>query len=185
MCGRRTCDDTAQLALLDAMVFFAVSALICSVMISAVESSVDRERADVPARVDPSGLLQVFLAASLGEGVRLEGAGLELTGREQFGETLLAVGGLVRSGLPAGLFEEFLSHCARVLDVLCPHAYAPWLQVLSEEPMGWALLYSVGAAEPDHSEAISSYQNLAGGDGTRVMVILALSPTLLPHLVQV
>lgn len=184
MSGRAGRDRGAQLALLDALAFFAVSALICSVMVSSVAHKVDWERQDAIGQAGPSELLAVFLEASVGQGFPLA-PDLELTGREQFGEALLAAADMVRRGFPADGLAPFLAHCREVLGILTPSTYIPRLQVLSDEGVGWVVLVTIGGDDADHPDSVSAYQNLAGRDGTPMVVALTLSPALLPHVVPV
>lgn len=185
MCGLPRSDDGAQLALLDAMVFFAVSSLICATMVSSVLSQADQESVAVIEGADPSETLRVFLVASVGEKLVLEDMGLWLSGREQFAEALLTVAELVRTGAPAESAAPLMSCCGAVLARLCGPAYAPALQVHCEEPVGWTVLLSTGGSWDDNTDSVSACQDFTGRGGARIVISLALSPALLPHLVVV
>jgi len=180
LCGKRRRDDGGQLALLDAMVFFAVSSMICATMAS---HAVNRSQAlEAAALGEPNTdeMLSVFLSASVGASIGLEGLSVELAGYESFSEVLFLVSAMVMDGQDENLLEPVLSLCSHVLADLC----APWspLLVLSAEADGnMASLLEVGEQAVSDADKYAASQSLGEHGGVGVVVTLVLSPVLLLH----
>lgn len=180
MYGRPRWDERAQLALMDAMVFFAVSAVICGTLMSHVASQFQyvEDEAFSPSETDE--LLTAFLGASMGRTFTLDGLGTELTGLERFAEVLFLVSAMILDGQDADLFAEVLSHCGRVISALCE----PWsstLRLSSSEYGSWRILVEVGEPPPADSDTCAASQSLGASDGTGLVVTLVLFPTLSLH----
>lgn len=178
MCGRLTRDEPAQLALLDAMVFFAVSMVICGTLMSYVASRAGGPSEVADAGTDADESLATFLESSLGEGFALDGLGLELTGRELFGETLLLISAMVLQGRPIEVFEPVLSHIDVVLSRVCDPC-ATLLKTSLADGDEWATLMEIGQEPSEAADTESASQNLGMCEGVAVMVTLVLSPALL------
>lgn len=177
MSGRRTHDERAQLALLDAMVFFAVSTVICSVMVS-YSVSEDGSGGDVFASAAPEEVLSAYLCASLGKDFILGAPALELLGSERVGEVLFLLMATVLDGGSLEVFEPLLSHCGEVLAGLC----GPWshlLRLSSEDGGGTTILIMFGCEPDEGADATSSSQNLGTYGGADLTATLVLSPALL------
>lgn len=184
MCGRLTMDERAQLALLDAMVFFAVSMVICGTLMSYVASNAGDPCESVGTGADTDESLAVFLESSLGEGFVLDGLNLELTGREQFGETLLLISAMVLQGHPVEVFEPVLSHIEVVLSRVC----GPWAALLRTSLADgdeWVTLMEIGQGPTEDADTESASQNLGMCEGATVMVTLVLCPALLSQSLSV
>jgi hypothetical protein len=178
LCGRRRWREGAQLALMDAMVFFAVSMVICATLASYSASQGADVADETEAFTDPDGLLAVYLRASLGKEFVLEGPGLVLTGREQFSETLYLVCALVVQGLNIEEFELVLTHCHLVISGLCDSWYAI-LRLSLAATTGWTVLAELG--EEASSDSLAASQNLGVCGGSQLVVTLILHPALLLH----
>ena len=177
MSGRPPRDERAQLALLDAMVFFAISMVICGVMVSyAVPGGSIDDGSFGSARAD--NLLAVYLGASLGDGVALGVAGFEFTGDERLGEVLFLLSALVLDGVPLEGFEPLLSHCSSVLSALS-EPWSPFLRVISDDGEGGVTIISMGCEPGDGHDSESASQNLGEYDGSSLTATLFLSPALL------
>lgn len=179
MSGRPDRGDSGQLALMDALVFFAISTVICSVMVFYTASWEDARADPLLSSADPDNILSVYLQASVGDAFVVEGVGLELTGRERMCEVLLLLGEVALSGGPLEPFDLLLAKCGEVLRPLCM-PLRPTLSVCCEDGEGWAVLVRIGE-ETFTAEAVSATQNLGGFAEARLHVTLVLSPALLPH----
>jgi len=178
--GSRRVDRSAQLALMDAMVFFAVSMVICATLASYALGQGTGASDAVYSPASPDELLSVYLGASIGEGFVLQGSGLELTGRETFGETLFVIAALLAQGHDETSFESVLAHCSAVLSGLC----APWPSILRlslADGADWVVFLEVGQDASAGSDTASASQNLGECEGAPLMVTLVLSPALLPE----
>jgi len=178
LCGKPKRDEHAQLALLDAMVFFAVCAVICGTLMSYVVSQAGGPSDTVGAGVDPDESLAVLLDSSLGEGFVLDGLGLELTGREQLGETLLLISAMVAQGHPVEVFEPVLSHVGVVLSLVCDPC-AALLRTSMAGGAEWVTLMEIGQGPTGTADTDAASQSLGMCEGVPVMVTLVLSPALL------
>jgi hypothetical protein len=165
---------------MDAMVFFAVSALICATLISYAASQRGDGQVDGPDPPDTDGLLAVFLVASLGKEFVIDDLGLEVTGIETFGEMLFLVSALMAQGCPVEPFSLVLAHCWQVLSDLC----SPWSAVirLSALEAGlWAPIVEVGGPPQEGTDTYSASQNLGASEGAGFMVTVLLFPALVLH----
>ncbi len=180
MCGSLRSDERAQLALMDAMVFFAVSMVICGTLMSYVVSNAGDHYEAVGTGADTDESLAVFLESSLGEGFVLDGLGLELTGREQLGETLLLISAMVLQGHPSEVFEPVLLHIEEVLVRVCDPC-AALLRVSLAEGVEWVTVMEIGQEPAENADTDSASQNLGMCEGAPVMVTLILCPALLSH----
>lgn len=185
MFGRNSERDTsAQLALMDAMVFFAVSTIICATLASYVVREGEEEAEGPTVLAGADGLLAVYLQASLGRSFILGADGLELTGREQIGEILYLVAALAVRGHDLSVCDPVFEHCLAVLDGLCE----PWSPSLTVSLVGadrWIVLVELGEEAISEPYSYAASQNLGMCDSVPVMVSLVLHPALLPHLLEV
>lgn len=180
MSGRRRRDGRAQLAVLDAMVFFAVSSLICATMASYAASHSGRGSDWDACAPDMDGLLEVFLMASLGEAPPFESFGFELTGQETFGEALFIVSALVAEGYLAASFWPLFALCLDVLSDLCPQ-WSPAVRLSALAGGSWVLLAEFGGPPLEGADTYSASQNLGASGGASLTATLLLSPGLLLH----
>ncbi|MEW5747947.1 MAG: hypothetical protein AB1793_04040 [Candidatus Thermoplasmatota archaeon] len=181
MCGRRSRDDGAQLALLDAMVFFAVSTVICGVMTSYAGSHADGQGDALLSSADPDSLLSVYLEASLGGAFVVDALGLELTGQERFGELLLLLAGMALDGRPMEPYGPLLARCGEVLASTC----LPWsscISVCCDDGAQWVTLMVMGQEPDGRADVASASQSLGVHGQAALRATLVLSPPLLPHL---
>lgn len=181
MCGRRGRDDVAQLALLDAMVFFAVSTVICGVMTSYAESHADGQGDALLSSTDADSLLSVYLEASLGDAFVVDALGLELTGQERFGELLLLLAGMMLDGRPMEPFGPLLARCGEVLAPICL-PWSPCMSVCWDDGGQWVTLIMMGLEPDGEADAASASQSLGVHGQAALRATLVLSPPLLPHL---
>ena len=178
MYGKR--DDGAQLALMDAMVFFTVCAMICATMVSYASLQTGGEVGPLEDPPDIDRMLEVLLDASLGDRIVIGGAGLELTGSEDVSEAVLMVSSLVLAGSTEEVFSEVLLRIESILCAVC----APWMHEMSILFLsldGWAQLLDIGTDMEDATDVWCASQNMGSCRGVPLLLTLALSPALLPH----
>jgi hypothetical protein len=162
------------------MLFFAISTVICGVMASSAALRGEAQEGDILSLSEPDSLLSVYLSASLGGPLEIEEAGVELTGRETFGEVLSVLGWIAADGLPVEAFGPVLVVCGEVVSRLCQ----PWSSLLSvscDECGERTVLMTFGSDPSGSSDAASAAQNIGWRDGASLMATLVLSPPLLPH----
>jgi hypothetical protein len=162
------------------MVFFAISSVICGVMASSAALRGDAQEGDLLSSSDPGSLLSVYLAASIGDPLRIEEAGVELTGRETFGEVLSVLGWMAADGLPIEAFGPVLAVCGEVVSGLC-QPWSAFLSVSSDAAGVRTVLMTFGGEPSGSSDAASAAQNIGWRDGDSLTATLVLSPPLLPH----
>ncbi len=171
MSGRRW-NGSAQLAVLDAVIFFAAAVLISSMMM--FDFSADNPQAITDLK-DPSELLPVFLSASLGEHLILGGdhpAVLKET--DTVGDCVLAEAMSISDGDDPGGFRELNEIVARKMSSAagpseCPHLLV-WLPGGFQQP-----LISIPDELEEASEVRASSMELSAGDHEFV-IGLALLP---------
>lgn len=180
MYGVTRTDARAQLAVMDAIVFFAVCTLICAFLVSSALSQ--REVIDESAHSAPRAdeILSAYLGASLGEPLSLGSPGLELTGAEPLCEVLFVIASLLSEGREPEEFLMLFSACSRVLEAICIQ-WSPMLRLSSHAVDGWTTLIEVGAPRLDRFETWSSTKNLGECGEATITVTLVLSSSLLLH----
>ncbi|MDQ1372008.1 MAG: hypothetical protein QG582_923 [Candidatus Thermoplasmatota archaeon] len=175
----RVCDQ-AQLALLDAMVFFAISAVICATLMAHAATQLTGPDEAVPSPSEADELLAAFLGSSIGREFVIQSLEVEVTGYERFSDVLFMVSAMLLDGEDLGSFAEVMSYCHDVLDGLCE----PWssmLRLSSAEDGSLRTLAEVGEQPAAGVDTCASSQSLGASDGTGLVVTLVLSPTLLLH----
>ncbi len=180
MSGMHRPDEGGQLALLDAMVFFAVSAMICAAMVSQAVSQTQALREDVLDGPATDELLNAFLSASVGAVIYLDGLDAELTGDERFCEALFLVSAMILDGQGSGSLGELLSFCGRVLADLC----APWSSTLMLSALDdghMVLLVEVGEQASADADKYAASQSLGEYGGKGLVATLVLFPALVLH----
>ena len=172
--------DQAQLALLDAMVFFAISAVICATLMAQVAAQLTGPDEAAPDPSETDELLAAFLGSSIGRAFIIQSPEVEVTGYERFSDVLFMVSAMLLDGEDPGSFAEVMFYCHDVLDGLCE----PWssmLRLSSAEDGSLRTLTEVGEQPAAGVDTCASSQNLGASDGIGLVVTLVLLPTLLLH----
>lgn len=183
MSGKTNGGDRAQLALLDAMVFFAVSMVICATVLSHAAPGAD-DPYHVAADPRPDECLAVYLESSLGQRLLLSPLDLELTGRESFSETLSIVSALIVQGVPTVVFDPILTLGSALLAGLC----APYSALLSVSLIDGDIQSTVielGKRPVGYTDAHSASRNLGTCEGAPLVATLVLFPAFPPEGVPV
>lgn len=170
----RWCEG-AQLALMDAMVFFAVCGVICgTLMANVVTRSQDiKEDALGPSGADE--LLMAFLRSSVGRAFALEDIGAEVSGHELFSEVLFLAAAMTLEGEYEDSLEGLMSYCGEVLEALC-EPWSPVLRLSSESDGSWETLVEVGGPLVEKVDTWAASQSLGEHEGAGLLVTLLLLP---------
>ena len=172
MCGRRVGDDGAQLALMDAMVFFAVAMVTSSIVFSYAHGRpMDAATECGTATKD---LLGAFLRASVGFEVEL-GDGLEVSADENVADCLLAESVSVAAGVKPCTFDGLNQVLLASMERMTPTGFEPHLTVAGGDGEVTIRLERTFVAEGD---AFAASQELPGPDGSVCRVVLVLVPSL-------
>jgi hypothetical protein len=183
--GARDGRDEAQLAVLDAMVFFAICLLISSVLVCNVRSTGHAQSDPLLASDEASNLLEVFLECSLCRHVQLDACGVDLSGHESIAEILSALAELRIRGSDLGPYDPILSECRSVLYGICSPGWVPGLSVCRVEEIHLAVLLSIGNESVGEGLTLAASQMLPTPSSSSVMVVLTLAPALALHAVPV
>ncbi|MBU1157918.1 MAG: hypothetical protein KKE24_01100 [Candidatus Thermoplasmatota archaeon] len=183
MNGRMIRDSDAQLALLDALVFFTVILALCSSMVAYVEICETYRIDDYGVKaIDVSELLSVFLRTSIGASVEIaSGIDIEMTGRESMADILMVVCDAKLSGVDEKFFAPIPSMILEALVGACPSNIEPHLVVLDltvNPPSEILVLENAPCGETDTSAAS---QKMLDHEGRPFLLVLVLEPALGLH----
>ena len=183
MFGSRTRDSDAQLAVMDAVVFFLASMIVASVLFSYLERPGIQRTAEESG--DSDAMLEVLLKASIGTtlSVALEHT-LVIDGREEVGECLLAEIHALRHGATIATFQSLNAILGGLVLSICSPAFEPSLVVLCEGDSCPNPILEI--LNPRASPNVyASSTELTDPDGSIYLVELLLAPAALPELGQV
>lgn len=180
MSGTSRADTRAQLAVMDAMVFFAVCAVISASLASSALHCSDLTDEPTHGAVRADELLSAYLRASLGEPLSVEPSRLELTGLEPLSEVLFVMASLLTQGREPEEFSALSSLCSRIIVGMCG-PWSPVLRLSASGSEGWATLIEIGAPRLDSLETWSATKSLGESGGSTITVTLVLFSTLLLH----
>lgn len=167
-------DIGGQLAVMDAMVFFAVCSVICATMMSCAMSRTDATDEATPSADLAEGLLATYLEASFGRRASAEPSGLELIGTERFCDVLRVVLVLVVEGHSTEEFSAILAHCEETLSSMC----SPWswsLRLSSSSTLGWHAVTALGELVNEGADAWSASKELGEFQGSTLRATLVLA----------
>ncbi len=165
-------DRGAQLALMDAMVFFAVALVISSVFVANIDRTADSGASDVEAYV--ASLLQSFVGASLCDSVALEvPAAISIGPGENVGDCLAAELHSLREGTDPEAFEPLNLVLARILDETVAKPYWYTLSAYDQGDEMHKLLQIARTGEPS-DEAYASSFAITDEDGSQLLIVLQL-----------
>ena len=183
--GYRKSGNEAQLAVFDAMVFFAVCLLTCSLLISNAQHS-QRSQLDAALASDQAEtLLRVYLASSLGVTMEIDRSGLIVTGHESIADIVATMVELRLDGVDMSPYTGIMAACGSVLSNICPDCWSPEMRAFRADATEMIPLLSFGEHEDRDSDRISASQTITTRDEIQVLLVLTLSPALPSHLVPV
>ncbi len=178
-----TGDSHAQLALLDAIVFFTVILALCSSMVAYVEifETYRLDECGINA-VDASELLSVFLRTSIGASVQVaSGTDIEMTGRESMADILMVICDAKLSGVDESFFAPLPSMILETLVLVSPSYIEPHLVILdlTSSPNSEMLVLENSPCREADTSAAS--QMMMDPEGRSFLLVLVLEPALGPH----
>lgn len=186
MSGRldRRCE--AQLAVLDAVVFFIAAMAISTVLMSYVRTGVDQSLDDKGGRSDPAEVLQAFMRASIGERVTLQiDTQVCIEPSEDVASCLAAEIAALRQGVAPEVFANLDSLMERILRSVSSPALEPHLLVLEPGDPSPKTLLTLGGVPGRGECSYASSCTLGMQGGAECLVELVLCPPAPPELVDV
>ncbi|MCU0853070.1 MAG: hypothetical protein MUC90_07470 [Thermoplasmata archaeon] len=176
MSGRLARRNEGQLALMDAMVFFAAAILLSSIVMSFSINSPGTV-AGRSVQIDANEILVAFLQASVSQTfeVALEEP-LTVTGKETFAFCLSVEAGVLIEG---GTIEPFLSMNEVIHDTLVrlsPHGFDPCVIVTNESRGLDQPLFGIPRVMGRSSEVYAGSAWIPSSTGDEILVVLTLVP---------
>jgi len=183
--GDRARSDLGQLALLDAMVFFAAAILLSSIALSFSFDSAGTF-AGGNSRVDAGEVLTAFLHASIAESFEIVlDEPVTVTGGETFALCLSLEASIILGGGSAEPFRQMNEIVGRALSDLCPAGFSPSLVVAEKSTgLGDPLFVIPGAANRSEQVYAASAW-IPSANGEELLVVLMLAPTLLAEVASI
>ncbi len=175
----RACDTYAQLALLDAMVFFAAALLVTGMMFSQRPAHPEVDGDDIVDVCDPADLLDALMKASLGGPAQLATVPqTSLTGYEEISQLLSFELDELSSGTPEQVFAEVNQMICEALSAACPPAIGPHLIAFIENGSFDEPLLAIPSPAKSTSFAAAASVSIPSHWGGRYAVVLVLDPAL-------
>lgn len=186
MCTGKCGSSRGQLAVMDAMVFFCISVVICSLLISAVSEELDSADTHY-GRSDANAVLSVFLRTTFDSRSTENAFAPDLfTGTETVADVLVVLAVLAADhGLPEcyDLVADELLDAAR--SIAHP-SLEPHISVLAvRDGAHVRLLVIEDSCIPESGEVTAASQRIVGNDDEAMVAVLALSVPSSSHLVRV
>ena len=188
MSSRKTrADAQGQLALVDAMVFFAAMLLVSGMLAAlCMPESESPQKATAGSRGDPATVLRVFLGSSLGAPVFLDKPmAFMLDSRQEVAECLAVEVQAVESGIAVSCFRSLNDMLLSILVTLCGLSLEPSLEVVRMTDFQPETLIEFGHELPKSQNIYASSTELPGSGDHVHLVKLELAPALLPEHVDV
>jgi hypothetical protein len=188
--GRSRNARDGQLALLDAMMFFAIAMLVTDVCFSyfgqTSASGLDRPGIE---RCDPGTILGVFLEASLGRSIAIPSSPeAELDGKDQVSDCLLVEMECVESCGDPLVFASLNQLFLEILLEICPPGMSPLLVSYSaarfiDEPV--LVVSDPGWASYERADVRAASATMSSSEQHAYLVVLKLAPATLPELIDI
>jgi len=179
---RRESSDRGQLALMDAMVFFAVMLLICSLQLSMCREDgvYDDMHLDLAGRSDPESVLPVLLKASIGVRcvVSLESQ-LEVLAYTTVSECLAAEAVAVMRGAPLDPFDVLNGVILGIAANISHPLLAPHIVLYHECDDDMTILLRIERWPPSSEDLFAACCDLPEDGDVRLTVSFQLEPALL------
>lgn len=178
MSGRFEDGCEAQLAVMDAVVFFVAATAISTMVLSYASPDNDHRLDGHGGDVDPAEVLNVFLMTSLGERLTLEiGRPVVVDGSEDVASCLALEVSALKAGREPGVFAGMNSVLEGMLVSLCNPVFEPHLIVFERADAGWSVLFALLGVTDRTWEAYASSAGLMTDDETECLVELVLTPS--------
>ncbi|MDH3364790.1 MAG: hypothetical protein OEM29_02125 [Thermoplasmata archaeon] len=184
MSARCSFNDRGQLALMDAMVFFAVAILISSLQLCMyrVEAVPDDVNANPASRCNPESILPVFLKASLGARcvVQLDRP-LDVPAHTTVSECLAAEATAVLRGEPVDSFDSLNSMILGIATNISHPLMTPHVILHLHTIVGDAVILRIERSPPGSGDILSACCDLPEDGIQRVTISFQLEPAFLPE----
>lgn len=185
MSGDRSREHGGQLALLDALVFFAAAILLSSIVLSFSLGS-SSTSAGMDSRVDASDVLTAFLHASVAESFEIVlDEPLKVTGSETFALCLSLEASTILAGGSAEPFEAMNEIVWEALLRLCPLGFSPCLVVTDKSGRLQDPLFVIPETSNGSEEVYAGSAWIPSASGEELLVVLKLAPAPLSEIASV
>jgi hypothetical protein len=184
LCTGPDTSDDGQLALMDAMVFFCISVLVCSIMVSSTCQAVDREDpGSASARCDAAKVLSVCLRSTFdGSSLPDPDAAKLLRGTEDIAQVLMVLGLVAADGVLPPQLASIAMGVLEAVSSVCHPSLDPHISLVSiEEGLHVTVLAIEKSPVPEAEELRAASQEIRGPGEEMLLAVLVLSPTPEPH----
>lgn len=182
MSGHRDKGTSGQLALMDAMIFFAASLLISSIVMSqAFQDRCDNVDAiGAGAALDASSILGVLLRTSIGRSVPLDCENpVAVQPTTTVGECMAAEAVAILSGEPAEAFADLNGLILAIAELAVSPGIVPHLWIMLVTADGLKSIVRIEERPPVACERHAASFDLPAEDDARCFVTLVLEPATL------
>lgn len=184
MSGDDSRDDAAQLAVMDAVVFFAVAMVISSLFLYYANLG---EEIKAPEHgsgsADPDAVLGAVLHASVGSNIFVPmDAPRHIPADTEVCRCLLLESEQIIGGTPVEAFGELNCAVSWILDRTCNPVFSSCLSVFLLGGSVPEMLFSIGSGGGPSSQRFNSCAEFSLAGGEEVLVQLCLAPALLAEI---
>jgi len=185
LCGNSDSESSAQLAVMDAIVFFIGAVLVSNILLSYVVTLPNHSpESSIVGDTDPAEILRTFLATSLCESVVVDlGQKFYLDDRTTAAESLAIELLALEVGHDLNQFVHLNRLIYDMIRAVCNQAYEPHLLVFDVDDDLSGPVLSIPSAHEATKSAYASSTEIPGSGATVYLAELILYPTLLPELV--
>lgn len=185
MCGRFDVESHAQLAVMDAIIFFIGAVLVSNILMSYVTTLPNHPNGNsFGGDTDPAEILRMFLATSLCESVVVDlGQTFHMDDRTTAAESLAIELVALEGGHDIRQFDRLNSLIHDMLRAVCNPAYEPYLLVFEMDDDATVPVLSIPCVPEATDNAYASSTEIPGSGTMVYLAELVLCPTLLPELV--
>lgn len=167
-------DESGQLALMDAMVFFIGCIAVSTVLFSSIEEkpiSVD-DRNDLEA----GNVLAAFMRSSIGHDISIEarGSSVLLSETEAIADCLLLEGHLIAEGDAPSHFDVLNARLLDILGAICGPFVHPSLIILDVTSAASEILNAMPSDVSDGGVVYAASEGLSDSDGRHYSIQLRL-----------
>ena len=182
MSGARRRTRAGQLALMDAIVFFSVAILICSIMLSRTYQEY-RDEVKTPefdAAYDVSSFMEVLLRVSIGEGMSLNVTGhITIRPTTTVGECLAMEASALLHGESPDAFQGMNNLILIIAGRMAGQLVVPHVWILHSLNDSWIPVVEIENHPPAGENRRAAWFDLPADGADRCRVTLVLEPALL------
>jgi hypothetical protein len=187
LCGRFNGECFAQLAVMDAIIFFIGAVLVSNILISYVPSIHSSSQGDlIGGDTDPAEVLRTFLATCLCESVVVDlGQPFYMDDRTTAAESLAIELAALETGHDGCRFDLLNALLHEMLRAACNPALEPYLLVIDPDHDSSGPVLLIPHVPDTTDNAYASSTEIPGPGTTTYVVELVLCPPLLPELIEI